>query len=139
MFGRFRPSPHLLYEHVFCPTVISALTQRARGALSLSRSFLLLEDDDPVDWEVDQEDRGRVCEEPLWATAHRAPLRERRVARRGGQTPARAQICLCPIDRRPPAARINYASDSGAAPCAAASARRGSSSTTGNSRVAIDL
>jgi hypothetical protein len=35
------------------------LTRRARNALSLARSFLLLEDDYDVDWEVDQDELGR--------------------------------------------------------------------------------
>ena len=47
----------------------STLAQRALGALRLTRSFLLLEDDYDVDWEVDQ-DEPRVSAHP-----HRAPLR----------------------------------------------------------------
>jgi hypothetical protein len=124
MFAPFRPTPLLLYERVFCSPATSTLAQRVRGALSLTRSFLLLEDDDPVDWEVDRQDHEGARDEPTWASAHRAPLRERRSARRPGQTPVPAQICLCPIEgiRRAPGC-----------------AQRGSRITTGSSRVAIDL
>jgi hypothetical protein len=37
----------------------SPLVRGARGALSLARSFLLLEDDYDVDWEVDRYELGR--------------------------------------------------------------------------------
>jgi hypothetical protein len=133
MFARFRPPALLLYERVFCSTATSTLMQRARGALSLTRSFLLLEDDDPVDWEVDREDRGRVCDEPSWALAHRAPLRERRAVRRAGQPQSRPQVCLCPIG----SAATGRAVASSSPACA--SLQRGSRITTGSSRVAIDL
>jgi hypothetical protein len=64
------------------------------------RSFLLLEDDGRVDWEVDQDERVEV-DHP-----HRAPLRERaaaatRARRRPGQTPPAPQICISPIGRVP--------------------------------------
>jgi hypothetical protein len=47
------------YEHMFPRSTPSPLTRRARNALSLARSFLLLEDDYDVDWEVDQDESGQ--------------------------------------------------------------------------------
>lgn len=127
---------HLLpYEHVFCSLATSTLVQRARGALSLTRSFLLLEDDDPVDWEVDREDRA-AGGEPAWAHAHRAPLHGRRAVRRGGQALAPPQVCLCPIGTDRPRRELRAFP---AAATAKVPAQRGSRITTGSSRVAIDL
>ena len=62
------------------------------------RSFLLLEDDYRVDWEVDQEERVEV-DHP-----HRTPLRKRAAAarhmrRRPGQAPPAPQVCISPIGR----------------------------------------
>ena len=69
----------------------STLARHTLGALRLARSFLLLEDDYDVDWEVD-------WNEPIGEThPHRAPLRGRSVSRRPGQPALRAQLCLCPI------------------------------------------
>jgi hypothetical protein len=136
MFASFRPEPDLLYEHVFCSLARSTLAQRARTALSLTRSFLLLKDDDPVDWEVDREDRAISRSEPAWAPTHRTPLRGRRLARRPGQLRPRPQPCLCPIEHAAGAHRA--AGDSHLEqPCPAP--QRGSRITTGSSRVAIDL
>jgi hypothetical protein len=59
MFVRIRPRERLSYEHMFPWSTPSPLTRRARTALSLARSFLLLEDDYDVDWEVDQDEPGR--------------------------------------------------------------------------------
>jgi hypothetical protein len=78
----------------------SLLRQRALGALGLLRSFLLLEDDYDVDWEVDREERLKV-DHP-----HRAPLRgwrpaERRARRRGGQLQPREHVCVSPVRRAP--------------------------------------
>lgn len=114
----------------------SRLTRRARAALSLARSFLLLEDDYDVDWEVDQDEQSQG--EPAWARAHRGELRERnaapglarrtgRLARRAGQATPRPQPCLwaCP-------GRVYRET-------ACVPDRRGSRITTGNSRLAIDL
>lgn len=67
----------------------SSLAQRALGALDLARSFLMLEDDIAVDWEVD-------WDEPTTPVhPHRAPLR-RRTRRRVGQPEQAAQLCLSP-------------------------------------------
>jgi hypothetical protein len=96
MFVPFRPQGNLSYEHVFCLTRTSTLAQRARDALSLTRAFLLLEDDDQVDWEVGQEERAPAIHEPTWAHAHRAALRRRQAPRRGGQPAPPPQPCLCP-------------------------------------------
>jgi len=69
------------------------LAQRALGALRLTRSFILLEDDYDVDWEVDQSEQ---LETPH---PHRAPLRGIARDRRAGSVPAPAQTCLCPVGR----------------------------------------
>jgi hypothetical protein len=124
---------------VFCSPATSTLVRRARTALSLTRSFLLLEDDDPVDWEVDRVER-RIDEEPAWAHAHRRQLRERRavpgLVRRAGQATPRPQPCLCPI------VSDGVGSNDGYRPAGETSCRpaqRGSRTTTGSSRFAIDL
>ncbi len=78
------------------------LASFARDALALARAFLLLEDGDPVDWEVGEEElaaaseEGRRLHEPAWAPAHRASQRVLRAPRRGGQPVAPPQVCLCP-------------------------------------------
>lgn len=96
MFDRFRPKGRLLYEHMFCSPRTSKLTQRARDALALTRAFLLLEDDDRVDWEVGEEELAAAssAHESDWAPAHRASLRVPRAPRRGGQPAAPPQVCL---------------------------------------------
>jgi hypothetical protein len=95
MFAPFRPCVLVAYEHMF-PQRTSTLGQRALGALGLMRSFLLLEDDCRVDWEVDQDERIEV-DHP-----HRAPLRKRaatarRMRRRPGQTAPAPQVCISPV------------------------------------------
>ena len=56
-----------LYEHMFPSAKNSKLAQRTLGALRLTRSFLLLEDDYDVDWEVDwDEPAARTTGRP-WA------------------------------------------------------------------------
>ena len=80
------------YEHMF-PS--SHEHQRLRSARSvrwaLARSFLLLEDDYDVDWEVDQDEHRPV------AHPHRAPLRRRSVNRRAGAGAGTASACVSPI------------------------------------------
>jgi hypothetical protein len=87
----------------------STLAQRTLGALDLARSFLMLEDDYDVDWEVDED-------EPTQAHPHRVPLRESRrwrsaSARRPGELVPPAAVCLSPVTpangpaRRTPASR----------------------------------
>ena len=71
----------------------STLTQRALAAAEAFRSFLLLEDDVRVDWEVDQ------ARETRNADAQRAPLHARRLTRpprkrRPGEAQATAHVCL---------------------------------------------
>jgi len=69
----------------------STFAQRALGALRLSRSFLLLEDDREVDWEVDQDGRAQASH------PHRTALRGRSGRRRPGQPPCQPQVCLYPV------------------------------------------
>ncbi|MHB8533236.1 MAG: hypothetical protein ACYDC2_11005, partial [Solirubrobacteraceae bacterium] len=69
----------------------SPLAQRALGALDLARSFLLLEDDDAVDWEVDRDEPF----EPIHP--HRVPLSRRSAPRRPGGRIEVNHLCLCPI------------------------------------------
>ena len=80
----------------------STLTQRALAAAGLIRSFLLLEDDRSVDWEVDrQEVAGDVqaARAPLHEHQTRAPPRAGRVAPASPAQAARrvSQPCLSPI------------------------------------------
>jgi hypothetical protein len=83
---------------MFASATGSALAQRTLGALRLTRSFLMLEDDYDVDWEVD-------LDEPLAQKTHphRAWLRgpgsrsRRLAARRGGQQAPAWQHCLSPV------------------------------------------
>jgi hypothetical protein len=95
VFDRFRPKGFILCEHMFSPDPTSPPVRRALSALRLARSFLLLEDDYQVDWEVDGND---AAVEPH---PHRVPLRGRRIARRAGQPAAAPQVCLCPIGAAP--------------------------------------
>jgi hypothetical protein len=94
-----RPQAPIPYEHMFPPTPPSKLAQRALGALRITRSFLLLEDDHDVDWEVDQ-DEYRPVSHP-----HRAPLRRGSTRRRPGQLPALTHACVSPVDRVPGASQ----------------------------------
>jgi hypothetical protein len=140
MFGPVRPKAVVSYEHVFCSTRTSTLAQRAHRALSLTRAFLLLEDDDPVDWEVDQEELAEASHEPTWAHAHRAQLCRRRAPRRGGQPAPSPQSCLCPTQpsglcARPVAGHGKVNAVRGAQHWPISDRSR---ITTGSSRVAID-
>jgi hypothetical protein len=105
----------------------SPLAQRALGALDLARSFLLLEDDYGVDWEVDRN-------EPIAPIhPHRAPLR-RRVARRPGTPPPLRQECIAPtFYGRPAVRRIARAERE-----SELSARRGSRAGRTETRAARD-
>ncbi|HEY2437368.1 MAG TPA: hypothetical protein VGH93_09310 [Solirubrobacteraceae bacterium] len=71
----------------------STLAQRALDALRLTRSFLTLEDDYDVDWEVDRNEPSQTIH------PHRAPLRERRRARRPGEAAAVVSVCLSPVNQ----------------------------------------
>jgi hypothetical protein len=85
------------YEQMFAKATTSKLAQRTLGALRLTHSFLLLEDDYDVDWEVDRD------EELTQSHPHRVPLRgpARRPRntpdRRMGEVPSRRQPCLSPV------------------------------------------
>jgi len=95
------------------------MAQRARDAFSLIRAFLLLEDGDPVDWEVGQEECAEANREPAWARTHRTPLCGRRTPRRGGRPAPSPQPCLSPVG--PTGAR-----PAGAAPRRNSAPKRGS-------------
>jgi hypothetical protein len=83
---------------MFPSTRTSTLAQRALGALRLTRSFLLLEDDREVDWEVDQDARGPALH------PHRVALRGRLSPRRPGEPLKRPHVCLCPLEPTTPPA-----------------------------------
>jgi hypothetical protein len=76
---------------MFSPTRTSKLAQRALDAVRLTRSFLLLEDDYEVGWEVGQ-DELQAPEHP-----HRVPLRGGLPRRRPGGPAPRNHVCLCPV------------------------------------------
>jgi hypothetical protein len=80
---------------MFPPARTSTLAQRALGALRLTRSFLLLEDDHDVDWEVGQDEQANATH------PHRAPLRGRLQARRPGQPAPAPHVCISPLPRPP--------------------------------------
>ncbi len=95
---RFRPRPLVPYEQMFPSTKNSKLAQRTLGALRLTRSFLLLEDDYDVDWEVDWD------ESVTRTHPHRVPLRgltssRRSTPRRAGQPAPGMHVCLSPVPR----------------------------------------
>jgi len=94
----------------------SPLAQRTFGALDLARSFLLLEDDYAVDWEVDR-DEPQTPVHP-----HRAPLRKRFSERRPGSPLPAPQDCISPTFYGQPAMRRT----AGATRESELSARRGS-------------
>ncbi len=75
----------------------SPLAQRALGALDLARSFLMLEDDYDVDWEVDRN------EPSVPVHPHRVPLRRRSAIRRGGSPGPLDHVCLSPVSNGQPA------------------------------------
>jgi hypothetical protein len=88
---RFRPHAALPYEQMF-PSAKTSLTQRALDALRLTRSFLTLEDDYSVDWEVDWDEPSGEAAHP-----HRVPLRGGFASRRPGEPAGSPQLCLSPI------------------------------------------
>ena len=110
------------YEHMFPRRNPSPLTRRAQTALSLARSFLLLEDDYVRDWEVaSDEQAGRdrskidgISERPAHERAsvahppvahpsiahpHRVSLRGRSARVRAGQPTPASHACVSPIER----------------------------------------
>ncbi len=107
----FCPKGVLFYEHMFCSSPESHAPQRLVRTLRLVRSFLLLEDDYGVDWEVDQEGHTKRpgvaigdCDDRLddreGAHPHRMALRSRLGARRPGVVAGAEQVCLCPVGER---------------------------------------
>ncbi len=95
-FGPSAGTP-TFYEQMFAKAKTSKLAQRTLGALRLTHSFLLLEDDYHVDWEVDRD------EELAQTHPHRDALRgpgrrSRRIGpRRGGEPAAATQACISPV------------------------------------------
>ncbi len=95
---------------MFSSTNPSPLARRLFGALDLVRSFLLLEDDYDVDWEVDQDElveaSGCGSRSSDWNGPergdhpHRVVLQSRLSMRRPGVPVAREQVCLCPVGGR---------------------------------------
>ncbi|HLB20807.1 MAG TPA: hypothetical protein VK605_01755 [Solirubrobacteraceae bacterium] len=87
---------------MFASAKTSTLAQRTLGALRLTRSFLLLEDDHDVDWEVDRD------EELTQTHPHRMALRgpgrrSRRAAprRRPGEGAPAQSVCISPVNTTP--------------------------------------
>jgi hypothetical protein len=130
-----RPEEDLQYEHMFSPTDTPPFARRLLAALHLIRSFLLLEDDYDVDWEVDAQDEhikpSRSGSRSSGAKGtdqgdhpHRVALQSPRHVRRAGALAPREQVCLCPLPSPP--RRDEH------------DAHRGSRITTGSSRVAIE-
>ncbi len=114
----FRPHANLQYEHMFSTPHTQPFARRLFSALRLIRSFLLLEDDYDVDWEVDgdepAESAGCVSRRSGLGGSrlsdlggsdgrdhpHRVPLRSRLGGRRAGMPASREQVCLCPLPPR---------------------------------------
>ncbi len=78
----------------------SPLAQRTLGALDLARSFLMLEDDYGVDWEVDRNEPDTPVH------PHRAPLRRGFRARRAGAIAPPVQECISPTSYGQPASAL---------------------------------
>jgi hypothetical protein len=74
----------------------STLAQRALAAAELIRSFLLLEDDYRVDWEVDRHDETEDVQATR-AALHRRELKRPQRSRRPGESRAAVQLCLSPV------------------------------------------
>lgn len=107
---RFRPGGVLVYEHMFPSADTPPLARRFFRTLAVIRSFLLLEDDYEIDWEVD---RDEPIEPPSCGSrsstgievdhakhSHRRALRSRLGERRPGAGTPREQVCLCPLPPR---------------------------------------
>jgi hypothetical protein len=106
----FHPIADLQYEHVFSSNDTQSLSRSFFTGLRLIRSFLLLEDDHNVDWEVDGNEPTRTlgcgARPARWGVPeredhpHRVALRSRLGARRPGLVVPREQVCLCPLPAR---------------------------------------
>jgi hypothetical protein len=87
---------------MFASAKTSTLAQRTLGALRLTRSFLLLEDDYDVDWEVDRDEE--LTQTHPHRLALRGPGRRSRRAttrRRPGQGAAARNVCVSPVNATP--------------------------------------
>jgi hypothetical protein len=87
---------------MFASAKTSTLAQRTLGALRLTRSFLLLEDDYDVDWEVDRDEE--LTQTHPHRLALRGPGRRSRNAprlRRAGQAMPAQHICISPVGSAP--------------------------------------
>jgi hypothetical protein len=141
-----RPMENLQYEHMFSsthrPQHQRPLLRRLPSALLSIRSFLLLEDDYDVDWEVDRDEQGELVGPDTNGHAsvalrselggsegnrhpHRMALQSRLGDRRPGVVAGRELVCVCPLPLREP--RVGEVG------------QRGSRMSTGIVRVAIDL
>lgn len=101
-FWSVRPIAFLAYEQMFASTKNSSLAQRTLGALRLTRSFLLLEDDYDVDWEVDLDELLTQTTHPHRASLRGPGSRSRRLAkRRPGQSEPARHHCLSPVRDTP--------------------------------------
>ena len=104
-----------MYEHMFCSSRKPEAPRRLVRTLQLVRSFLLLEDDYDVDWEVDQDELAERAESLRWigedpegqddsregsVHPHRRALQSQLGARRPGIVACREQVCLCPVGER---------------------------------------
>jgi hypothetical protein len=134
----FRPKRCLSYEHMFSSPNTPPLLHRLLEALRLVRSFLLLEDDYDVDWEVDWDEPDgsspaysavraplpAYVEPPAYTTTSPALMcvgmarrestqrvsRSRLQARRRGAIVPSEQVCMCPLPREPIRPRLPDAS-----------------------------
>ena len=93
----FRPRASLACEHMFSRGT-SPLTQRALAAAGLTRSFLLLEDDRRVDWEVDEAGADPVRPHATGAALHHTGSDEARQAGSARSTPA--GVAAVPLPHR---------------------------------------
>jgi hypothetical protein len=83
---------------MFASAKHSPLARRTLAALRLTRSFLLLEDDYDVDWEVDTDGPLAQTNHPHRASLRGPGGRSRRLAeRRVGQIAPACEHCLSPI------------------------------------------
>jgi hypothetical protein len=78
---------------MFPPSKDSTLARRILGVARLTRSFLLLEDDYDVDWEVDRNEPAEAIH------PHRVALRRHSRAGRPGRPPEPQHVCMCPVNR----------------------------------------
>jgi hypothetical protein len=76
------------------------LAQLALGALRVAHSFLLLEDDREVDWEVDEDEPTPPPHPHRIVPGGGGLLRRRRVERRPGTPVPTYHVCLSPVERR---------------------------------------